>query len=149
VILAGAGGVLLNGAVRLTLLIVAMPFFGLELGPGLLLLPVAFAALVLLGIVIGLILAPFGLLYDDVGRALPILILFWFLLSPILYPIPAGEAWLRLNPVAPLIDACRSALIGAPLPGGFYAVVAAAAAALPVVMLFYRLTRPHLTARLG
>ncbi|HEX2763390.1 MAG TPA: acyltransferase family protein [Allosphingosinicella sp.] len=149
VFLAGVAEVLLNGAIRLAVLIVAIPFFGLNLSPALLLLPVAFAALALLGLVVGLVVAPFGRLYEDVGRALPVAILFWFILSPIVYPIPADEGWLRLNPASALVDAGRAGLAGTAGPNGLVTVMTATAIALVVASLFYRLARPHLAARLG
>jgi lipopolysaccharide transport system permease protein len=148
VVAAGAAGALLNAAIRLAVLVLLLPFFGAALGPSLLLLPLGFAALVLLGLALGLLAAPFGLLYGDVGRGLPLVTSFWFFLTPVAYPI-AESSWLRLNPVAPLIDVPRSWLIAPSMPPSFVMVVAGAAAALALGILLYRVARPHLLARLG
>ncbi|TMJ18002.1 MAG: hypothetical protein E6G94_00880 [Alphaproteobacteria bacterium] len=149
VVAAGAAGALLNAAVRLALLLLVLPFFGMALAPSLLLLPFAFLALLLLGLAAGLVIAPFGLLYEDVGRGLPFATLFWFFLSPVVYPVAAGAGWLRFNPVSPLMEAGRSWLVAPSAPTAFAAVTLGSAAVLVAASLFYRLARPHLVARLG
>lgn len=148
VIAAGAAGALLNAAVRLAVLVLLLPFFGAMPGVSLLLLPLGFITLVLLGLAFGLLAAPFGLLYGDVGRGLPLVTAFWFFLTPVAYPI-AGSNWLRFNPVAPLIDAPRSWLLAPSMPLSFVLVVAGAAVALAFGLLLYRVARPHLVARLS
>lgn len=146
---AGAAGALLNAAIRLAVLLLVLPFFGIPIAPSLLLLPLGFLALILLGLAVGVALAPFGLLYADIGRGLPLATLFWFFLTPVVYPLEGGESWLRLNPVTPLIETSRSWLLSPSLPASFLAVVAGAALGLAAAALLYRLSRPHLIARLG
>jgi peptidoglycan/LPS O-acetylase OafA/YrhL/ABC-type polysaccharide/polyol phosphate export permease len=149
VLAAGAAGVALNGAIRLGLLLALLPLFDIAPALSWLLLPIGFFALALLGFAFGLMIAPFGLLSEDVGRALPIATLFWFFLTPVAYPIPAGADWLRLNPVLPLIDAVRSWMHGSSTAGAFIVVLAASTLLLAWGALSYRVARPHLIARLG
>lgn len=146
--LAGLLDVFLNCAVRLLLLLAALPLFGVALHATLILVPIGIVALVLLGLALGMIVAPAGLLYDDVGRGLTLLLSLWFFLTPIAYPRSAN-AWLRLNPVTPLLDTTRGWVAGAAIGDGFVAVIAVAAAIAMFGWLNYRLARPHVIARLG
>ncbi len=113
-----------------------------------LLTPVGVVALVSLGLVIGLALAPLGLLYDDVGRVVTLMTTFWFFLTPVVYPLPARGV-LYLNPVTPLLIASRARLGGRwYVSPGFFMVVGSALAGLAIVVWFwYRLARPHVVSR--
>jgi lipopolysaccharide transport system permease protein len=149
-VLAGAGEALLGCMLRLALLgLPVLLWFGIMPGAGLWLLPLPLLGLALLGLAVGLALAPFGLLYDDVGSALTLFTGFWLFLSPVLYPADRFEA-LAANPATPLIEAGRGALTGGQVPALAAALVAAGAAVLlAFAWLFYRLAQPHLVARFG
>lgn len=148
VVLAGAMSVALNSVIRLVLVILALVAFGAPVGPSLLLAPIGLLALILLGLALGLVLAPFGLLYDDVGRGLTLVIGFGFFLTPIIYPEPAGGL-LRLNPVTPILSSTRSWLLSEPADHRFILIAGLTLAGLVVSWLAYRIARPHLVARLG
>jgi lipopolysaccharide transport system permease protein len=147
-IAAGALEVVLNAGIRLVVLLAALAWFGVVPGAGLLLVPAGMAALLVLGLALGLLLAPLGLLYDDIGRGLTLVLSFGFFLTPVVYPIPAGSL-LRFNPLAPPIDTVRHGISGAGAAPGFLAVAAGAVLLLAVAWFCYRLARPHFTARLG
>ncbi|HEY0026531.1 MAG TPA: ABC transporter permease [Allosphingosinicella sp.] len=147
-IAAGALEVLLNAGIRLLVLLVAFAWFGIAFSPAMLLVPLGVVALAVLGLAIGMLLAPIGLLYDDVGRGLTLLLSFGFFVTPIVYPIPAGSP-LRFNPLAPLIETVRHGIAGAGAAPGFWIVGAGGAVLLVLAWLFYRLARPHFLARLG
>jgi lipopolysaccharide transport system permease protein len=147
-ILAGLLELVLNAAIRLIVLAAALLYFRLQVGPEILLVPLGMAALALLGLAIGLLLAPFGLLYDDVGRALGLVLGFGMFVTPVFYPIPAGS-WLRFNPVAPLLETARHWIAGGAAAPGFLPVTAGAALLLVFAWLFYRLARPHFVTRMG
>jgi lipopolysaccharide transport system permease protein len=147
-VLAGLWEVLLNALIRLLLLGGALAYFGMPPTPTMLLIPAGVAVLALLGLASGLLIAPVGLLYDDVGRSLTLLLGFGLFLTPVIYPIPAGSP-LRFNPVAPAIDTARHWITGGSAAPGFWAVGAGAAVLLVTAWLFYRLARPHFVARLG
>ena len=148
VLLGGAFAVGLNALVRLAILLVALPAFGLPLGPSLFLLPLAMVALAVLGFFFGLLVAPWGLLAGDVRQGLLLVAAFWFFLTPIFYPAP-GSGPLLLNPVTPLIEAGRSWLLSPAVHPAFVAVAGASLLGLVMVWLVYRLVRPHVVARLG
>lgn len=139
--------VLLSAAVRMSLLLAAFWLYGGATipGPG---LPLSILALILLGFSIGLLAAPWALLYDDAKYALTMLATFWFFLTPVAYrAVPDG--FLSLNPVTPLLETARSAFTGGAWSGGLLPVTAAAAAMLAGGWLLYRLARPYVVERLG
>jgi lipopolysaccharide transport system permease protein len=147
-VLAGLFELLLNAAIRLAVLVAALVAFALPFAPSMLLVPLGFVTLAVLGLSIGLLLAPIGSLYDDIGRGITMLLSFGFFLTPIVYPIPADSP-LRFNPVSPILGTVRNWMDGAGPAPGFYAVPAGGAALLVFAWLFYRLARPHFVSRLG
>lgn len=153
VVLAGLGGVLFNFLVRLLLVGGAFAFYRIVPGWGLLLVPFALLAILCLGLTIGLWLAPVGLLYEDVPRALDLVLGFGFLVTPIVYPVP--KIWpasliADLNPLVPLLETARLFMEGVATlpPPAFFAVGAASLAALVVGWFVYRVAQPHLLSRL-
>ena len=153
VMLAGLGNVFFNFLIRALLVAVAFLYYGRMPGWTVFLTPVALLSIVCLGLAIGLWLAPVGLLYDDVNRALDVLLGFGFLITPIVYPVP--KTWplsliADLNPLVPLLSTGRRWLQGYDVPpaSGFFAVSIASAAALFLAWLFYRVARPHIVSRL-
>jgi lipopolysaccharide transport system permease protein len=148
--LIGAGilEVLLNCAVRLVILAAALIAYRAPVGPGVLLVPFGIAALLLFGLAVGLLLAPLGMLYDDVGRAMALGIGFLFFLTPIFYRAPDSGP-LRFNPVTPLLDTTRAWLTSGSASSGFAAVTLAGGAILLFAWLLHRIARPHVVARLG
>ncbi|HET8773305.1 MAG TPA: ABC transporter permease, partial [Thermoanaerobaculia bacterium] len=135
-ILAGAFEVLLNCAMRLLVLGALLIGFRMPVGPAVLLVPAGIAALLLSGLALGLVAAPLGLLYDDVGRAIALVTGFLFFLTPVIYRAPSAGI-LRFNPITPLLDTTRAWLTsGAARSGGFALVTAASLAALLLGWLF-------------
>lgn len=148
-ILAGVLDVLLSCGVRLVLLVPMLAFSRIVPGPALLLVPVGILALLLLGLAIGVAAAPFGLLYDDVGRAMTLGTGFLFFLTPVFYRAPASGV-LRLNPVTPLLETTRGWLTSSRgVSGGFFIVIALTSFALVCAWVLYRIARPHVVVRLG
>jgi len=148
ILLAGVMEVLTNAAIRIAVLILILAIW-VPLTPMVLLLPFGVLALVTLGFAIGLALAPLGLLYDDIGRVLTLATAFWFFLTPVIYPLPT-RGMLLFNPVAPLLVASRTWLVGRwYATPGFLSVIVGSVVALVLAWLWYRLARPHFVSRLG
>jgi lipopolysaccharide transport system permease protein len=148
VLLAGALELALNAAIRLIPLAAMIVLVGTPLEWSMLAFPLGIGVIALLGVTAGLLLAPLGMLYDDVGRALLLGTGFLFFLTPVLYPIRVSGLF-RLNLVAPLLDTSRGWLAGGGVGPAFLLVTALSAVTLPLAWLFYRLARPHVAARLG
>jgi len=154
VILSGLLGLLVTLGIRLLLLAGMMAYYGVAPTFHLLLLPFSLLALCLAGLSLGLIIAPLGILFGDVGRLLSMVLPFWMLLTPVIYPSRSHgmtamiAAW---NPVSPLIITARSLLAGS-APEHLLPSLAVTAGALILLMLGwlgFRLGMPHLVARMG
>jgi lipopolysaccharide transport system permease protein len=147
VFMAALIALLLTAAVRLAVLAAALLLFGVELSAWALLVPLGAVSLILLGFAIGLLVAPVGMLYDDVSQAITLGTGFILFVTPVLYPIPYRGAF-RLNPVTPLLDSSRGWLIGAAASPGLFPVVVGSALAVVAGWLIFRAARPHVVERL-
>lgn len=154
IVLAGMLTALFGALVRLAVMVPVIGWYGISPGAQALLAPVAVLSLILAGTCVGLLLTPLGVLYRDVEKALPALLLLWMLLTPVAWPIgpsAGGLGWPAWNFASPLIEAGRGALLGmSPLPWAALGLVdLGALIALLAGWLVLRLAAPHLIARLG
>ena len=153
-ILSGIYQTLFNAAIKVALLLAALLVMGINPGWNIFLLPVALLSLVLVGTALGLMITPVGLLYTDVGRAMPLLMQFMMYLTPVVFPIPkAGLAMtlFTINPLTPLIVTARDWLTGTTpqLLTYFLFVNLFAVLLLLVVWAVYRLAMPVLVERMS
>jgi lipopolysaccharide transport system permease protein len=78
--------------------------------------------------------------YRDIGHALPLVVQLWMFATPVAYPISVIPGWLHpfymLNPMAPIIDGYRRALILGATP---HLVALAGSAAITVVITAFAL----------
>jgi lipopolysaccharide transport system permease protein len=139
--------------VRALLLAGVLIWTGHPLAPTAWRAPLGLLALVALGLAIGLLLVPVGLLFRDVEQGLALLVSFWMFATPVLYPAPTSGSSLAmtLNPAAPLLDSTRSWLLaGSAAFGDLAGIVAGATmAVLFAGWMLYRLAMPILIERLG
>jgi lipopolysaccharide transport system permease protein len=113
-LLVGVGEVLFDLMIRLLLLIPAFLIFGVAFHPSMLAAPIPIMGLVLLGTAFGLLIMPFGSLYQDVGRFIAIALPFWMILTPTVYePFKSfpGSLLNWLNPASPLLLVARDWLL--------------------------------------
>ena len=153
-IMAGLYQTLFNASIKIVLLIGALIFMGIYPGWSILLLPVGILSLILTGTVVGLLITPVGLLYTDVGKAIPLLMQFLMFLTPVVFPMPkegVAATLFYLNPVTPLILTARDWITGfsPEYPGYFLAVNGGAVVLLLMVWIVYRLAMPILIERMG
>jgi lipopolysaccharide transport system permease protein len=154
VVLAGIGEVLFNFCVQLLVLIPVFVLFKVPVGPTLLLAPVGVASLVVLGLSLGLIVAPVGMLYKDIGNAINLMGTFWMLLTPVVYP-PSREGLVAKlafwNPVSPVLVTARDWLTSgtATYPVGFVLVSAVALGVVFAGWFLLRLAMPMIIERSG
>ena len=102
--------VLFNSLVKLVILGVILVIFRVPLTGGLLLFPLPFFMLIILGMGLGLLITPLGMLYTDVSTAIPLILQLWFFITPVVYPPPETFPLyliVILNPVSPLLIAAR------------------------------------------
>jgi len=153
-IVSGIYQTLFNASIKIVLLLSALVVVGINPGWGVLLFPFGILSLVLVGTAFGMLITPIGMLYTDVGRALPLLMQFLMYVTPVVFPMPK-KGWastlFTLNPLSPIILTSRDWLTGfAPeYLGPFLMVNLATVALLLVVWMVYRLAMPILIERMS
>jgi lipopolysaccharide transport system permease protein len=153
-ILSGLADVAFNAAIRLVLLVPVFVHYHIAIGPSAAISVLGILGLMLLGLSIGMIITPIGVLFGDVSRGVTLVSGFWMLLTPVVYPAPRtglGATLIRWNPVTPVLETARAWLTGYPSPdvGLFIAVISGAGILLAGGWLLYRLAMPILVERLG
>ncbi len=153
-LVAGVYKTLFCAVIKIGLLLCILPFFRVNFGWGLAWFPAGVASLILAGTAIGLFITPVGMLYTDVGRALPLVMQFLMYATPVVFAMPASGLAARLftlNPLTPLILTARDWLTGgAPAFLGYFAAVNLAAVLLLLVSwVGYRLAMPILIERMS
>lgn len=143
-----------HSVIRIGVLVAALLLLGVSPGWTLLLAPLAVLPLIVGGTTVGVLLTPIGMLYTDVGRALPLLMQFLMFLSPVVYPVPTdgiAATLLQWNPITPLISVSRALLVGSLIESYIpLAVVATCAAAgLLIGWMAYRIAMPILIERMS
>lgn len=153
-VVAGIYQTIVNALIKVALLLIALLVMGIHQDWSLLLFPIGLLSLILVGTLIGLALTPVGLLYADVGKAIPLLMQFLMYLTPVVFAMPKEglpATLFQLNPLTPLILTARDWLTGFPPEHlGYFVVVNV----VSVVLLFmfwvvFRLAMPILIERIG
>ena len=153
-IVSGLYQALFNATIKIVLLLGALLIMGVYPGWSLLLFPLGVLSLVLIGTSIGLLILPVGMLYTDIGRALPLLMQFLMYVTPVVFPMPK-EGWaanlFRINPLTPIILTTRDWLTNFPpeFLGYFVLVNVIAILLLLFVWVIYRLSMPILIERMS
>lgn len=154
IIVSGIYQTLFNGSIKIVLLIGVLLFTGLHFGWSLLLFPLGILSLILVGTAMGLLVTPVGMLYTDIGRALPLLMQFLMYVTPVVFPMPksglAGVVF-TVNPLTPLILTTRDWLTDMPSEYPFYflAVNVVTLCLLLAFWIAYRLAMPILIERMS
>ncbi|HIE57380.1 MAG TPA: ABC transporter permease [Anaerolineales bacterium] len=138
-----------NGLVNLTLalvpLFVIMAFMGQPWSWTLLLLPLATVVLAMFTTGLSLLLATFAVYFVDLVEMIKILLMAWFYLTPIIYPleaVPPHYAWLiRLNPMSYMIEIFRGLIYNGTLPNLTHALMAVMVAVLTLLLGWIVFTR--------
>ncbi len=141
-----------NGAIKLSILVGVIIVFKVPITWGLLLSPLAILSLVMLGMVIGMFLAPLAALYTDISAALTGIVGLWFFITPIAYQIPSEGAISTLakyNPVTPLLVSVRDLATTGSLTnaGPFFLISVCALLGVLVMWVIYRVSLPILVER--
>src|SRR5262245_26306185 len=153
-VVAGIYQTIVNALIKVTLLLIALVVMEIHLSWSLLLFPIGLLSLILVGTLIGVALTPVGLLYADVGKAIPLLMQFLMYLTPVVFAMPKEglpATLFNINPLTPLILTARDWLTGfTPEHLGYFVVVNV----VSIVLLFmfwvvFRLAMPILTERIG
>lgn len=154
VLLTGIYKIGLSLLIRMALLVVVLVVAQVTPGIGLLMFPVAMAALFAAGYAVGLVMLPLGSLYNDVRRAISMGAGLWMLLTPVVYP-PKSDGILGFlavwNPISPLMITARESLTGASFTAlpAFFSVFAVSSVIVVVGLMVFRIIMPHVIERMG
>jgi lipopolysaccharide transport system permease protein len=122
---------LLDFVVGLALMVLLAILYHVAPGPGILLLPVWLALLIMLAVGIGTYSAALMVPYRDLQYVIPVLLQFLLYASPVAYSVAAVPERLRLvfllNPLSALLEAFRWSLLGRGRLDGLAIAYAAAA----------------------
>jgi lipopolysaccharide transport system permease protein len=153
-IVSGIYQTLFNGSIKIALVLGAMVFMGVWPSWTIVLFPLAIASLLLVGTAIGLLLTPVGVLYTDIGRAMPLVLQFAMYVTPVVFPMPK-DGWtatlFQWNPLTYLITVGRDWLTGqgTAFLVPFLVINGVAFLLLLLVWAVYRLAMPILIERMG
>lgn len=153
-IVSGIYQTLFNASIKIVLLFGALLFMGIKPGLSLLLFPLGIVSLILVGTALGLLITPVGMLYTDIGRALPLLMQFLMFVTPVVFPMPKeglASVLFSFNPLTPIILTTRDWLTGvSPEYLGYFVLLNIfAVVLLLVVWVVCRLAMPILIERMS
>lgn len=154
IILAKLGEVFFNFAIKLILIVALFIWFRIPVSWTVILAPVALIHLIMLGTLIGTLLAPLGILYQDVTKGLTLATGFWLFLTPVVFPVPKEGAFgflVKLNPVTPLLVTTRelatTGVVSEPLR--FWVVSLITIIGLLLTWIAFRLAMPYVIERVS
>jgi lipopolysaccharide transport system permease protein len=153
-VLAGLGQILVNFAVKATLVVAVLVTFRVPVQPTAVLTVVPLTGLLVMGVAVGILLVPIGALFQDVVHALGVVASSLVFLTPAAYTPPragvlgAITAW---NPLTPMIMTARDLLVrgSSPQMSTTFILVAVSIAALLLSWVVLRLAMPILIERMG
>lgn len=103
---------------------------------------------------VGIIIAPIGILYNDISRFIPIALQLLMYITPVLYVIPESglmQKIMSLNPLSYIITDIRNTLTGMPIENGifwlFFLLVTLFLSL--IAMVVYRVSMPIITERMS
>lgn len=141
-------------AVNLLVLMVALLVYGVVPEITVLVAIIPLIGIGLIGLMIGVVLAPIGALFQDVTYGLTIVAFGIMFITPVAYIQPEEGLLARfneLNPLSPLINSTRDLAFstgGSDLPSVF-AIIGVSFVALVFAWLFMKLAMPIVVERLG
>jgi len=153
-LLSGLGMVVFNFLIRFMLLIGVFAWFKIVPPATVVFFPLGVLALIIVGFMIGVLLTPLGLLYNDISQTIPIAAMFLMFLTPVLYPPPTSGlagAITKWNPLTPLVMATRDWLtVGKATDLFNFSIVSISTCILLFLgWVIYRLALPHVISRIG
>lgn len=154
IILSKLGEVGFNFCIKLILIVGLFIWFKIPVSWTAILAPVALIHLVILGTFIGILLAPLGVLYQDIAKGISMLTAFWLFITPVVYPIPTQGIFstlVKLNPVTPLLVTIRELATTGILTQttGFWIVSIIAIFGLLITWILFRLAMPYVIERIS
>jgi lipopolysaccharide transport system permease protein len=153
-ILAKVGEVFFNFAIKLILIVALYVWFRIPVSWTVILVPVALVHLVMLGTFFGILLAPLGILYQDVSKGITLMTGFWLFLTPVVYPVPSQGTFgflVKMNPVTPVLVTARELATTGVVSNslGFWVVSGLSFVGLLLTWIGFRLAMPFVIERVS
>ena len=114
-ILSGIIVLAINSVIKVAAALILLKTTGAQISGYILIAPYPVALIMLIGICLGLLLLPIGILYDDVKRILPYLTQAIMLLTPVVFPESSSGLMgliMGYNPLVPIFRFARYVMIG-------------------------------------
>lgn len=115
---AAMGAPLVDMAVSTVLMAILMLLYGQPLGLTLIFLPLIYLLAAMIALGVGSFVAAMSVSYRDFRHILPFMILSWYWLTPVIYPLTmVPEQWQffwHLNPMTGVVDGLRAVWFGRP-----------------------------------
>lgn len=114
VVLGKLGIVFSNVLARGIVLAIAILWYRIPIPATVLLAPIGLLSLTVVGMAIGLLIAPLNLLYRDISWMLATITTFWFFFSPVYFLAPSSGpigVIMRFNPITPVLSDTRSLIL--------------------------------------
>jgi len=145
---------LFSAGIKFMILFPVLFLFGVYPDLHLLLFPLAVLVLILVGSTIGLLLAPVGMLYGDISRALPIVTQLAMYTSPVIFALPQHGLMHKvfmLNFMTPVVLTARAWATGfaSPMPFYFLGVALVFLVLLFFAWVIFRVTMPVIIERMA
>nr|WP_319397860.1 ABC transporter permease [uncultured Carboxylicivirga sp.] len=146
--------VIFNTLLKLPIMAAVLIVFGINPGwQGLLFIPFVLA-IILMGLTIGLIVLPVGMMYGDISRMIPFAMQFLMYLTPVIFPMPKEgmiKAFNSYNPFAFLIETSRNLITAQELPYIWHSIIAfgICSVILGLGVIVYRFIMPIIIERVG
>lgn len=153
-IISAIGQVLFSFSIKIIILVGVFVFYDVPITWGILLSVFAIFALILLGIAIGTLITPLGVLYSDFTIGLMTMMSLWFFVTPVVYPPPNSFPFSLVataNPVGPLLVGARDLATTGTLENAvpFFVVLGVLLTAVFFIWVMYRLSIPILIERMS
>lgn len=106
IIIAQLGQIFFNLLVKLLFVVALFLILRVSVSWTVIFAPFTFISLIVLGTALGLLLVPITNLVKDISNSLEVIILVWFFITPVVYPVPTEgimSVIVKLNPVTPLL----------------------------------------------
>jgi lipopolysaccharide transport system permease protein len=154
IILAKVGEVFFNFGIKLILIVALFIWFQIPVSWTVILAPVALIHLIMLGTLIGTLLSPLGVLYQDVSKGLTIFTGFWLFITPVVFPVPTRGTFgtlVQLNPVTPLLVTARELATTGVVsdPYQFWVVSILTLGGMLLTWVAFRLAMPYVIERVS
>lgn len=154
-IIAGVLKVMFNFLIKFTILIIIMVYYQIFPVNYWYLFPIGIVSITLLGVSMGILITPMGVLYNDVQQFIQTFVRLFFFLTPIIY-VPAADGLLakinEYNPVGIIVCTTREWLINADVityGGSIWWVLGASVFLFLLASVVYRTAMPIIIERMG